>query len=143
MNKRDLASQRGLSWEKLDGTLDAKNPEDFIRQLRELFSCQRARDKSGVVYAWVTRSSIPRLRGRSNIIYFGRTTQTLYARYRRYASMIGNSDNWPRYKHIIKHFGPIRVYFAATSDPAKKESRLLQEYYRDHCEYPPVNRASE
>ena len=142
MNLDDLINKQGLFWEPLDGVLNAEESIDFIRQFKGIFSCQRARAIKEVVYVWVTEKRIPRLRGESNIIYFGQTIHTLYDRHYRYASTEGNPYNWHRYEHIIKIFGPIKIYFAVTSNPKVKESELLEKYYEDHCEYPPVNRAS-
>ena len=102
----------------------------------------RARVTKEFVYVWVTQKRIPRLRGGSNIIYLGKTTQTLYDRHYRYASTEGNKYNWKRYEHIIKNFGPIKVYFAITYNPKDTESKLLEKYYEDHREYPPANRSS-
>ena len=145
MNLDDLINKQGLSWEPLDGELNAKESQDFIRQFKDMFSCQGARKTKKVVYVWVTQKCIPRLRGKSNIIYFGKTIGTLYARHYRYASTEGKGykgHNWLRYEHIIRNFGPIKVYFAVTSNPKDKESELLEKYYECHCEYPPANRAS-
>ena len=142
MNLDDLINKSGLSWEPLDGELNAKEPQDFIHQFKDMSSCQRARETKNVVYVWVTQKCIPRLHGKSNIIYFGKTVQTLHGRLHKYASTEGNSYNWHRYEHIIKIFGPIKIFFAVTSNPKDKESELLKKYYEDHCEYPSVNRAS-
>ena len=140
MDLDDLINRQNLSWEKLDGELNAEESQDFSRQFKNMFSCPKAREAKKVVYVWVTQKCIPRLRGKSNIIYFGMTTQTLHNRHYRYASTEGKPYNWNRYKHIIENFGPIKVYFAITSEPKDMESKLLREYYRDHCEYPPANR---
>jgi len=142
MNLDDLINKQDLYWETLDGELNAKESHDFIRQFKDMFSCQRARETKKVVYVWVTQKCIPRLRKKSNIIYFGKTIQTLHRRHCKYAKKEGSGDNWQRYEHIIRNFGPIKVYFARTSNPKYTESKLLKEYYREHCEYPPVNRAS-
>ena len=133
-----IKNKQALSWEPLDGELNAKDPKDFIRQFEDMFSCPRARVTKEVVYVWATQKHIPRLRGESNIIYFGKTIQTLHNRHHRYASTEGNKYNWQRYEHIIKNFGPIKVYFNLKDT----ESELLEKYYKDHCEYPPANRAS-
>jgi hypothetical protein len=142
MNLDDLINRQGLSWEPLDGELNAKESQDFIRQFKDMFSCQRACVTKNVVYVWVTQKCIPRLCGKSNIIYFGKTVQTLHRRHYGYASTEGDPYNWHRYEHIIKIFGPIKIYFAVTSNPKDKESELLKKYYEDHCEYPPANRVS-
>ena len=142
MNLDNLINKRNLSWEQLDGELNAKESKDFSHQFKNMFSCPKARVAKGVVYVWVTQKGIPRLRGTSDIIYFGMTIQTLHGRHCQYAKTEGNKYNWHRYEHIIKTFGPIKVYFAITSEPKDIESELLKEYYSDHCEYPPVNRAS-
>ncbi len=142
MDTKDIVSSQE-AWECLDGEVNANSSKDFIGQFQDLFGCQKAKQSQGVVYAWVTDAPIPRLRGKSNIIYIGKTIHSLYARHHRWAEVEGNEYNWPRYKQIIEEYGPIRVYFLPTSDPKAKESALLEKYYFDHCEYPPVNRASK
>lgn len=149
MNLDDLMkNKQGLIWESLDGKLDAKRPEEFENQFEEVFSCQKARGNKSVIYIWATERPIPRLCGESNIVYIGKTKQTLCDRYCKYASLFasikGDEDkyNWRRYGHIMRNSGPIKIYFAVTSDPKGKESELLKEYYDDHFEYPPANSAS-
>lgn len=95
-----------------------------------------------MVYVWVTDKNIPRLRGESNILYFGKTDSTLYDRHYKYAKIEGNKHNWHRYGHIINKFGPITVYFAKIPNPKGTETQLLKKYYDDHCEYPPLNRTT-
>ena len=142
MNLTDLRHRQDLNWDSLDGKLNATEVKEFIRQFKELFKSNKAREAKEVVYAWITKKRIPRLRGKSNIIYFGKTIQTLYDRHYHYAKTEGNKDNWPRYRFIINKFGPITVYFAKTPNPKDAESQLLKKYYDDHFEYPPINRTS-
>lgn len=142
MNLTDLQKSQHLNWESLDEEINVKKSSDFIKQFKKIFKSKKACEAKNVVYAWTTKSDIPRLRGESNILYFGKTDNTLYDRHYKYAKIEGNEHNWHRYEHIINNFGPIKVYYARTADPKKVESELLKQYYIDHCEYPPVNRSS-
>ncbi|MDD5454235.1 MAG: hypothetical protein PHW62_01890 [Candidatus Ratteibacteria bacterium] len=150
MNLDDIKNIQDLSWVLLDDQLNAKCPEDFERQFKRVFSCPKAKtqENKGVVYVWVAEKRIPRLCGESDIVYIGKTNQTLHGRYHKYASLFasikGDKDkyNWRRYEHIMKNFGPIKIYFSVHSDPKEKEAELLRKYYDSHFEYPPANSAS-
>jgi len=129
---------------KLPGNLDSRDRVGFEDQFRNLFSSEEARQAKGVVYAWVTQKPILRLRGGSNIVYIGRTKQTLSDRHRKYAKKEASPPyNWPRYDFIIPQFGPITVMYADAASIAKTpegaEEELLRQYFAEHLEYPPFN----
>jgi hypothetical protein len=141
MNANDLSNAEE-TWECLDGELNADSSKSFVDQFKKVFSCQKAKEAKGVVYVWVTTAAVPRLRGKSNILYIGKTMHSLFDRYHRWAETEGNKYNWHRYRHIIGEYGPIKVFFSSDVDAKMRESELLARYYDDHCEYPPVNRTS-
>ena len=133
---------------KLAGNLNSRDRAEFENQFRDLFSSSEARHAKGVVYAWVTQKPIPRLRGESNIVYIGRTEQTLSDRQRKYAKRENSDYNWARYEFIIPQFGAITVMYADAAAIAKTsekepekaaEAALLNLYFKDHLEYPPLN----
>lgn len=127
----------------LHGEISAcDTPEDFKIKFREIFKSDDAKKTSNVVYVWLCEKVIPRLQGRSNIIYIGKTSQSLYNRHARYASVEANEHNWSRYKYILNQFGPIRIQYKTYNNKElrTKEAELLNAYFNDHLEWPPLNR---
>lgn len=141
MNAAELFSSFGATSFKLPGQLDASTPSDFARGFHDFFSCTEAKDAISVVYVWVTRNPIPRLRDSSDVVYIGNTTQSLQQRHARFAEVESGAGNWERYEHIMKTFGPITVNFIRSDDPREAEKRLLDLYFDAHLEMPPLNRA--
>lgn len=122
--------------------LIATTSEEFIEQFRDLYRHPDAIAAVGVVYVWATERPIPRLRGESNIIYIGKTDQSLSQRHSQYATSEGTGDNWARYDHIIRKFGAIRVFYSVQPNPTDAERMLLRKYFDDHLDIPPLNRRS-
>jgi len=128
-----------LHHEFLDGVLDATTSDSFAQQFKALFSQKKARDASGVVYIWTTVRPIPRLSGRSPILYIGKTNTSLFRRHAQYANKEATNSNWHRYEHIIREYGPITVLYSQCSNPAACERSFLNEYFSVHLELPPLN----
>lgn len=128
-----------LSFNTLSGQLDATLPEKFALQFAQIFQQPDAKATANIVYAWSTQKPIPRLRGISNVVYIGQTSQTLFKRHARYARIESAHLNWLRYEHIISEFGPIVITYAECSAPLKIEKTMLEEYFRLHLELPPLN----
>jgi hypothetical protein len=115
----------------------------FEEQFRKLFKSDDASKAINVVYIWRTEKPIPRLRGESDIIYIGKTKNSLEQRHARYASVEGSGLNLKRYEFILKTYGPIWVEYQdypEKRDVHKMEQELLAEYFKRHLEYPPLNR---
>ncbi len=142
MNIKELFGKFPEECKDLEGEIDAKVPEDFVKQFAAIFSSLNARKYKGVVYVWYTDKGIPRLNGESNIVYIGKTKNSLFDRQHRYAELEGSYYNWERYKHIIQNFGPIKVKFIAAENPKDTERNLLECYFKEHLEIPPINRQS-
>lgn len=143
MNAEDLVQDSTFFFAALEGKLDAGSAEDFIVQFRHLYSQPDAIAATSVVYFWATEKPICRLRGSSNIIYIGKTIQSLSQRHTRYAAIEGGDSNWLRYDHIIKNFGPIKTFNSKHKNPEKLERMLLRRFYSEHLDIPPLNRRSE
>lgn len=122
-----------------------KSPNQFIDDWRRVFGCNDANKDNNVVYIWKTEDDIPRLRGKSNIIYIGKTSSTISGRHCGYAKIEAEGErNKPRYKHILEKYGHISIYlthFSTVGEDLKSaEQRLLASYFSHHLEYPPLNR---
>ncbi len=140
MTINDLLRMNDLSFRPLQGELNATNSAEFVNQFSEVFSNDPAVNIQNIVYCWATSKEICRLKGASEIIYIGKTNQTLKQRHKQYAAVEGSNENWLRYEHIIKTYGPIKIYFSAHPKPEIAESQLLNKYFYDHLEIPPLNR---
>jgi hypothetical protein len=142
MNDIELFGKFSEECKELDGEINAELPKDFIKQFRNLFSLPDARKYSGVVYVWYTHDGIPRMKGKSNIVYIGKTKNTLFDRHHRYAELEGSGINIARYAHIIHNYGPIKVKFIGATNPKETEKEFLECYFNAHLETPPMNRQS-
>lgn len=142
MNANTLFASAGLTPGQLVIQLDAISSEDFIEQFRSAFTLPDAIQAVKVVYVWTTRNPIVRLRGASNVIYIGKTDQSLSQRHARHAKLEGSFLNWERYHHIIRNFGPITIQYASCSNPQVLEKTFLDLYFKEHLEIPPLNRKS-
>ena len=126
--------------DKLEPTLLATSSQEFEEQLRRSFSSDKARHALSVVYTLSARDPINRLNGASNIVYIGKTKGSLFSRYNRYAHHLATGDNWRRYDHIFRNYGPITFFFVTVPNPDEIEKVLVGKYRNDHLEFPPLNR---
>ncbi len=117
-------------------TISARNIDDFKTQLETLLI--ESKQQRGIVYIWKTQSDIPRLKGKSPIIYIGKTDRSLYDRY---ISNIAREakDYWNRYHHIISTYGNIYIEIFESKDPQKTENNFLYQYHQQFMELPPIN----
>lgn len=97
-------------------------------------------DKEGLYILRINRK-IGRLKGNSDILYIGKSTSGLRSRLSCYFKPGKTQYTSKRvYSYLRKHVG-IRIAFVIDGNPRKVERRLIQRYFRDHEELPPLNRA--
>jgi hypothetical protein len=65
----------------------------FEENWKKVFGNSQAKEIKRVVYIWRTIREIPRLKGKSNIVYIGQTQSTLYNRHYRYANVEANGES--------------------------------------------------
>ena len=140
MNTQEIFQIFDLIRHSLVGQLDAQERESLINQFNRLFSSPEAAKAKGVVYVWSTKKPIPRLKDKSDIIYIGKTVQSLSQRYGNKGKEELQDFSWPRYKHIILDYGPIEVSYAFHENPTEMEKKFVDSYYNRHLEIPPFNR---
>jgi len=128
-----------LSFVKLDGELNATTAEDLKAQFQNLLKSKIGREYHSIVYQWRTQKPIPRLYGESPIIYIGKTKNSLFIRHHGYAKLEASGSNWRRYEYIIKNYGSIIFECAKCEYPKKIEKELINEYFQNHLEVPPLN----
>lgn len=120
--------------------LNAKFSADEVEAFKLQFKAvlDEASTSKGIVYVFTAQKNIPRLKGESNIIYIGQTSQSLY---KRYISKVWHEAKyfWPRYNYIISNFGHISIEIYETSAPKITESKFLYQYQCAHLELPPIN----
>ena len=138
-NKMEI---KDLIFEKIEGQISASTPEDFCNQFKILLKTKIGRESKGVVYIWRTQNPIPRLNGENSIIYIGKTKNSMFERHHQYAKLESSGNNWHRHEHIIKKYGAITFECAKCESPKETEKALLNEYFKEHLELPPINRTS-
>lgn len=109
--------------------------DEFI----ELFSTPEANVK-GVVYFFMSVEPIPRARGESNILYIGKTKQSITARYSRYAKKLASGKSGNFYRHIIESYGGIKMGYIKSDTPRKTENEYFNRYCEAHLEFPPKSK---
>jgi len=85
--------------------------EHYMREFKQVFGSQEAKNASNVLYAFVCEKEIPRVKSKSNVVYIGKTKQTLSRRYLKYAETFCSPYNWAFYSHVIAHYGPVRIAY--------------------------------
>ncbi len=119
-----------------------ESKERYLQEFKQLFNSPEARNTSNVLYAFVSKKEIPRVRGKSNIIYIGRTVQKLRYRYQPHHKYYCSDYNWAFYSYVIKHYGAVGLAYLTidtTQSLKEAESDLLRDYYKQHRENPPKN----
>jgi hypothetical protein len=139
LNYKEQETLGGMTFSSLDYELKKDNSQDFINQFRKMFSQPKAFEARGVVYVWYTENPVTRLKGESNILYIGKTINSLHERNAAYANKEGSDGNWLRYAHIFKEYGTIKIVFSLQINPKEAEKKLLLQYFEDHLEFPPMN----
>ena len=119
-----------------------KSKKYCLREFRQVFSSQEAKDAKNVLYVFVCEKKIPRVKSESNIVYIGQTKQTLCKRYMKHAEAFCSGENSPLYSYIIAHYGGIKIAykpFGTAKSLKQAETELLSDYYKRYKEYPPRN----
>lgn len=121
------------------------SPENFIQAWKSLCGSLEAKKSKEIIYLWKTEKPVTRLKGESNIIYIGKTINSIYTRHYKYAEIEAKGErNRPRYEHLLTHFGKISFHIARhtkfDADIKMAERKILEAYFNEHLEYPPLNR---
>jgi hypothetical protein len=119
-----------------------KSKKDYLREFRQVFSSQEAKNASNVVYVFVCEKKIPRVKSESSVVYIGKTKQTLKQRWLRYAKVFTSDFNLAFFSYILEHYGEIRIAYLPldTKEAIKQaETDLLKDYYKQYNEFPPHN----
>ena len=117
--------------------------EDF----KKVFHTREARNAKNVIYIWRCEKKIPRLKGKSNIIYIGQTSKSLFSRHGSARIKVNSKANKQKYNDIIEQYGPITISYIEleafgpidTTTLLTAEGQCLWWYFKNHSEYPPIN----
>ena len=113
---------------------------DLTDEFKELFNSPEAKEGKGVVYFFMSEKPIPRICGESNILYIGKTKNTIRTRYFQYAENLASKKNGTFYKYIIKNYGGLKMGYVVTKTPRATENEFFNEYYKTYLEYPPKSK---
>jgi len=117
------------------------NVEDFEKQLKSILE-SNSKDE-GIIYIWKSEKKIPRVCGKSDILYIGKTKQSLNDRYNNAKSLDIEKKYFENvYRHVIKQYGAISIdVIVVNPDELKvQEAEKINDYYKSHKELPPLNR---
>jgi hypothetical protein len=142
MNSADLIYSLGSNDICLAGYLSGTNKEELYKAFQSIIQNAEVQQMKGIVYVWSFESPIKRLRGESDIVYIGMTTGTFSQRYS--AGLNHETDEWNsfRYLRLFEDYGSIQISCIRVSNPKVVERKMLEDYLRDHFEYPPLNHMS-
>ena len=79
--------------------------ENLVDEFKELLGSDEAKQDKKIVYFFKSQQPIPRVKGQSDILYIGKTVQTLNKRYFKYAEKLASNRSGNFYKYIINNFG--------------------------------------
>ncbi|MGL1077529.1 hypothetical protein ACSTLI_08045 [Vibrio parahaemolyticus] len=113
---------------------------DLAGSFKELFGSDEAKKAKGVVYFFRSQKPIPRVRGESDILYIGKTKQTIHQRYFRYSDKLASKRSGDFYRYIIDNFGGISLGYIKVDDPKQSEKSYFKQYYNSFLEFPPKSK---
>ncbi|MGM7318799.1 hypothetical protein [Idiomarina sp. ST10R2A5] len=125
---------------KLPGSID----ELSMKAFESVYGSEEAANAKEIIYVFLSHKPIPRLIGKSNILYIGQTKSSFKTRRLKDAKLhVSSKANSLKYAAIIKNYGPITVrvcdYRKYGNTHKEAEGQLLWWYFQNHCEYPPIN----
>ena len=127
------------------------NNELTANDFKNVFDSIQAKKSKDIIYIFMSKKKIPRLKGASKIIYIGQTKRTLHKRHSSSSNLKASSlANKQKYNDIIDNYGEIQVYYIERTkfNPIEHHQQLsLQQiegqflwwYFQNHSEYPPIN----
>jgi len=122
--------------------INATTLDDFKTQFTTLLKEDPYSTTRNIVYIWKVEKPIPRLISESNILYIGRTKNTFKSRYSTTTAMQIELEYFETvYKSAIKKYGNISIEIHPVDNTISAEKDALHNYFRQHSELPPLNRA--
>lgn len=100
--------------------------------------------KSKGLYAFVLDTDFCRMKGKSDILYIGKTSNKkgIRQRIRWYLKPTKEQETNIRIKKFIdSRNGKVKLFFKVCNNERIEEKKLLYEYLKQHDELPPLNRS--
>ena len=117
-----------------------KSSTNLTDEFKELFGSDEAKQAKNVVYFFKSQKPIPRVKDKSDILYIGKTNQSLHKRYYRYSKKLASNRNGNFYRYIIENFGGLSIGYIKVDDPKSSEAEYFKKYYDSFLEYPPKSK---
>ncbi|WP_419812090.1 hypothetical protein [Bacterioplanoides sp.] len=114
--------------------------ENLENEFKELFGSDEAKKAKKVVYFFRSLHPVARFKGESDILYIGKTEQSMKTRYFRYAKHLSNKANGSFYKYVIENYGGLRVGYIFSDDPKSLEREAFDSYRATYMENPPKSK---
>ncbi|MEF1175253.1 hypothetical protein [Vibrio sinaloensis] len=109
-------------------------------EFKELFGSAEASIAKSVIYFFRSVRPVPRLRGESDILYIGKTKQSIKGRYFHYARHLATGSSGCFYRYIIKNYGGLRLGYIVVDNPNEMEKYYFNEYRSVYLENPPKSK---
>ncbi|MGF1841608.1 MULTISPECIES: hypothetical protein [Vibrio] len=113
---------------------------DLESQFKDLFGSSEASNAKSVIYFFRSVRPVPRLRGESDILYIGKTKQSIKGRYLQYAKHLATGSSGCFYRYIIDNYGGLRLGFVIVDNPNEMEKYYFKEYRAAYLENPPKSK---
>ncbi len=113
---------------------------NLTAEFQELLNTSEAKSYKRIVYFFLSEKPISRVKGESNILYIGKTTESLNKRYFRYAKNLASNRSGEFYKHIINSYGGLSLGLITAENPKNIEAMYFKKYYDCYLEYPPKSK---
>lgn len=154
--KRDLGiSNKKITTKILISPTESINKSDidyrtYFKDWKNWETFESRFDGINGVYSFRLTQDLKRLKGTSNVLYIGMANQNpetntrpgIWHRLMNYRQ--NNSGASRRLKEVIAHFGGlscIEYSYCQCKNPREVEKMLLENYFLQHLEIPPLNRA--
>ncbi|OBT30678.1 hypothetical protein [Vibrio splendidus] len=109
-------------------------------EFKELLGSSEASNAKSVIYFFRSIKPVPRLRGESDILYIGKTKQSIKGRYFQYARHLATGSSGCFYRYIINNFGGLRLGYIVVDNPNEMEKYYFKEYRSTYLENPPKSK---
>lgn len=120
--------------------IEVSVPESLVSGLKRIFGSKEAGDAKSVVYFFLSKRPVPRIKGESRIIYIGQTAGTLKQRWLPKIEKLNSERNRAFYEHIIRSYGGLQVGYIHSVDPKTDERAAFKKYMESHLEFPPKSK---
>ena len=120
--------------------ITAKTSEEFEAQLEQFLKLPECASTKGIIYFLRVEKPIPRKVGDSDILYIGKSINSLNDRYMKSGAFnieMGYFEKY--YKKAIEKYGGMYFEVKKSDNPKSSEDEQLEIFRNKHGELPPIN----